>query len=240
MTDHVMEINEQHERASEAHKEKDAFVSRVSILVAVLAVVTAATSSLENTETAGAITDSSRAVLAQDKATDQWNFYESKSLKKNLFDVASSAGGAKGRRLRQEIRPRGRRTRAQLRNQAKEFEKKRDEAIESSEKHEHRHHKPGHRCHPAGDRHRHLYRRHHHPQALALGYVAYFGGGRPADRYFGLPLGGSRRADPCRRVVFRCATRHVGVDPRLVILRCMQIEAFERRKRTSSAVRAHS
>src|SRR5579875_2305804 len=89
----VMEFNERSERAAEAHHEKDAFAGRVSILVAVLAVVTAATSSLENTETAGAITDSSRAVLAQDKATDQWNFYESKSLKKNIFDIAAAAGG---------------------------------------------------------------------------------------------------------------------------------------------------
>ena len=94
MTD-ILEVRELHEHAEEARHEKDAFVSRVSILVAVLAVVTAATSSLENTETAGAITDSSRAVLAQDKATDQWNFYESKSLKKNLFDVAAGQGGAK-------------------------------------------------------------------------------------------------------------------------------------------------
>ena len=95
MMSDILEVRELHEHAEEARHEKDAFVSRVSILVAVLAVATAATSSLENTETAGAITDSSRAVLAQDKATDQWNFYEAKSLKKNMLDIASSAGGPK-------------------------------------------------------------------------------------------------------------------------------------------------
>jgi hypothetical protein len=139
MTD-FMENSEQRERAAEARHEKDAFVSRVSILVAVLAVVTAATSSLENTETAGAITDSSRAVLAQDKATDQWNFYESKSLKKNIFDVAAAAGGPKAadyaKKSAHEAADEG-----AAQESAKEFEKKRDEAIESSEKHEHRHHK---------------------------------------------------------------------------------------------------
>jgi hypothetical protein len=139
MTD-LLEVHEQHERAAEAHKEKDNFVSRVSILVAVLAVATAATSSLENTETAGAITDSSRAVLAQDKATDQWNFYEAKSLKKNLFDVAASAGGAKAadyaKRSAHEAEGEG-----AAQDSAKSFEKKRDDFIESSEKHEHRHHR---------------------------------------------------------------------------------------------------
>jgi hypothetical protein len=139
MTD-IMEVHEQHERASEAHKEKDAFVSRVSILVAVLAVVTAATSSLENTETAGAITDSSRDVLAQDKATDQWNFYESKSLKKNLFDVAAAQGGPRSADYAKKSAHEAEGQDA-AQNQAKAFEKKRDEALESSEKHEHRHHR---------------------------------------------------------------------------------------------------
>jgi hypothetical protein len=139
MTD-ILEVHEQHERAAEARHEKDAFVSRVSILVAVLAVVTAATSSLENTETAGAITDSSRAVLAQDKATDQWNFYESKSLKKNMLDIAASAGGPKAadyaKKSAHEAADEG-----AAQDQAKAFEHKRDEAIESSERHEHRHHR---------------------------------------------------------------------------------------------------
>ena len=136
----ILEVHEQHERASEARHEKDGFASRVSILVAVLAVVTAATSSLENTETAGAITDSSRAVLAQDKATDQWNFYEAKSLKKNMLDIAASAGGPKAadyaKKSAHEAADEG-----AAQDAAKEFEHKRDEAIESSEKHEHRHHR---------------------------------------------------------------------------------------------------
>jgi hypothetical protein len=139
MTD-FMENSEQRERAAEARHEKDAFVSRVSILVAVLAVVTAATSSLENTETAGAITDSSRAVLAQDKATDQWNFYEAKSLKKNLFDVAASTGGPKADDYAKKSAHEAEGQDA-AQEQAKAFEKKRDEAIESSERHEHRHHR---------------------------------------------------------------------------------------------------
>jgi Domain of unknown function (DUF4337) len=136
----ILEVHEQHERASEAHHGKDAFASRVSILVAVLAVATAATSSLENTETARAITDSSRAVLAQDKATDQWNFFESKSLKKNILDIAAAAGGSKAADYAKRSVHEGADEGAAL-EQAKEFEHKRDEAIESSEKHEHRHHR---------------------------------------------------------------------------------------------------
>src|SRR5579875_1679652 len=136
----VMEFNERRERAAEAHHEKDAFAGRVSILVAVLAVVTAATSSLENTETAGAITDSSRAVLAQDKATDQWNFYEAKSLKNNMLDIAASAGGAKAADYAKKSAHEASDEASAL-GQAKTFEHARDEAIESSERHERRHHR---------------------------------------------------------------------------------------------------
>jgi hypothetical protein len=135
-----MEINEQQERAGEARHEKDAFVGRVSILVAMLAVVTAATGSLENTETAGAITGFSRAVLAQDKATDQWNFYEAKSLKKNMFDVASAQGGPKADDFAKKSAHEAA-DEKDAQTTAKSFEKQRDEALEDSEKHEHRHHR---------------------------------------------------------------------------------------------------
>ena len=139
MTD-FMDNNEQRERAAEARHEKDVFVSRVSILVAVLAVVTAATSSLENTETAATITAFSKAVLAQDRATDQWNFFEAKSLKKNIYDVASAEGGPKADDFAKRAAHEGA-DQKDLQTTAKGFEKQRDEALEEGEVHEHRHHR---------------------------------------------------------------------------------------------------
>jgi hypothetical protein len=135
-----LEINEQQERATEAAHKKDVFVSRVSILVAILAVVMAATSSLENTETAATITGFSRAVLAQDRATDQWNFYEAKSLKKNIFDVAAAQAGPKADDYAQKSAHEAA-DEKQAQTTAKSFETQRDQALESSELHEHRHHR---------------------------------------------------------------------------------------------------
>jgi hypothetical protein len=135
-----MEIKEQGERAAEARHEKDAFVSRVSILVAVLAVVTAATSSLENTETAATITSFSKAVLSQDKATDQWNFFEAKSLKKNIYDVASAEGGPKADDFAKKSAHEAA-DQKDLQTTAKGYETQRDEALEEGETHEHRHHR---------------------------------------------------------------------------------------------------
>jgi hypothetical protein len=136
----IIEIGEQRERASEARREKDLFASRVSILVALLAVITAATSSIENTETAATITSFSKAVLAQDKATDQWNFFEAKSLKKNMLEIAAQQGGPKTpdftrKAQKESLDQDGAQTKA------KGFEEQRDHALEESERHEGRHHR---------------------------------------------------------------------------------------------------
>jgi len=135
-----MDVREREKAAEEAERGRDAFASRVSILVAVLAVVTAATSSLENTETAGAITEASRAVLAQDQATDQWGLYQAKSLKKNLFDIAAASPSprAKGYAQKAASEASGETT---AQTQAKSFEARRDADLEASDRHERRHHR---------------------------------------------------------------------------------------------------
>ena len=57
--------------------------------------IAAVAGSLETYESGAAIISANEAVLNQDRATDQWNFFEAKSLKKNLYDLAADAGGAK-------------------------------------------------------------------------------------------------------------------------------------------------
>lgn len=135
-----MDVKERQEAATEAQRGRDGFAARVSILVAVLAVVTAGTSSLENTETAGAITQASRAVLSQDQATDQWGLYQAKSLKKNLYDIAAASGGTRTSEFARKSTSEAS-GEAQAQAQAKVFETARDHALEASEKHERRHHR---------------------------------------------------------------------------------------------------
>ena len=82
---------------------RNPFISRVSITVAVLAVMAAAAGSLETVEGGRAITESSEAVLAQDKATDSWNEYQADSLKRHMYEIASVAGSAKAEEYAKEI-----------------------------------------------------------------------------------------------------------------------------------------
>jgi hypothetical protein len=98
MTDSPLEELEHHEHAehaAEAAESRNPLLSQVTLTIAVLAVVAAIAASLETTESDNAIQAKNDAVLAQDQATDQWGFANSKSLRKKVYEIAADQGGAK-------------------------------------------------------------------------------------------------------------------------------------------------
>lgn len=135
-----MDAHEHLEHAEHAAHERDPFTSRVSITVAVLAVLAASASSLETFESASAIIGANRAVLAQDQATDQWNFYEAKSLKKNLYTLAADAGGPHAADYAKKAKAEGA-DQDSAQAAAKRLEQEREAALADSERHEQRHHR---------------------------------------------------------------------------------------------------
>ena len=139
MSDPALEAHEHAEHAEHAAHERDPFISRVSITVAVLAVMAAAAGSLETVEGGRAITESSEAVLAQDKATDSWNEYQADSLKRHMYDIASVPGGARTGEYAKEI-AKDRESQDKAREKAEESEKDRDTRVKESAMHEERHH----------------------------------------------------------------------------------------------------
>ena len=82
MSKSPVEHFEHAEHAEHAALLGDPFLTQVSITIAILAVIAATVGSLETLETADAIGDKNAAVLLQNKATDTWNFYQAKSIKK--------------------------------------------------------------------------------------------------------------------------------------------------------------
>ena len=82
MSESPVEHFEHAEHAGHASLLGDPFLTQVSITIAILAVIAATVGSLETLETADAIGDKNAAVLLQNKATDTWNFYQAKSIKK--------------------------------------------------------------------------------------------------------------------------------------------------------------
>lgn len=136
--DPALEAHEHTEHAEHAAHARDPFIAKVSITVAVLAVMAAAAGSLETVEGGRAITESSEAVLAQDKATDSWNEYQADSLKRHMYEIALASGG-NAEKYREEI-GKDREGQAKAREKAEEAEKDRDLRLRESAKHERRHH----------------------------------------------------------------------------------------------------
>jgi hypothetical protein len=137
--DPALDAHEHAEHAEHAAHEKNPFISRVSITVAVLAVMAAAAGSLETVEGGRAITQSSEAVLAQDKATDSWNEYQADSLKRHIYEIAAASNPGKAEAYGDEM-AKDRQGQASAKDKAEDAEKERDARIRESAGHESRHH----------------------------------------------------------------------------------------------------
>jgi len=137
--DPALEAHEHAEHAEHAAHEHDPFISRVSITIAILAVLAAGVGSLETIEAGGAITASSEAVLSQDKATDVWGEYQADSLKKHIYGIAGDGGGPNAARYQSTAKEQVAKQ-AEIKKQAQEDEAERDKLLSASRTHEHRHH----------------------------------------------------------------------------------------------------
>jgi len=140
VTDAPLEAHDHAEHAAHAAHENNPFISRVSITIALLAVIAAVAGSLETYESGAAIIRANEAVLLQDQATDQWNLYQAKSLKKNMYSIAADAGGPRADGYRAKAKDEGA-GQDQAQAEAKRLEAERAQATDASAHHERRHHK---------------------------------------------------------------------------------------------------
>jgi hypothetical protein len=137
--DPALDAHEHTEHAEHAAHTRDPFIARVSITVAILAVMAATAGSLETVEASRAIALSSEAVLAQDKATDSWNEYQADSLKRHMYEIASASGGPKTEDYLRDIKNE-RVSQEKARDKAQDAEHERDTNLRNSTLHEDRHH----------------------------------------------------------------------------------------------------
>jgi len=133
-----MEAHEHAEHAEHAAHENSPLVSQVTMTIAVMAVIAAISASLETTEGDKTIVAKNEAVLQQNRATDAWNEYEAKSLKKNLYALAADQAGPKAAGYA-KVAAQNAADQKTIQAQAKAFEKTRDRLGEEAEVHERRH-----------------------------------------------------------------------------------------------------
>lgn len=127
------------EHAEHAAHEGTPFLLVVSMTIAILAVIAASVGSLETIETAATLTAQNAAALNQSKASDQWAFFQAKSIKKSIHEVAARQGGPQAEQLAREAKRYEDESRA-IKSEAEGFEHHVEEHLHEAERHEHRHH----------------------------------------------------------------------------------------------------
>ena len=82
------------EHAAHAHAEGGLNAAIVPLSIAVMAVIAAVFGSLETTAASNAVLARSSAAVRQGEASDLWGFFQARSIKKNMYELAAlqSAG----------------------------------------------------------------------------------------------------------------------------------------------------
>jgi hypothetical protein len=90
MSGHEMHVHGAHDHAVEHEGHRRGLGQQVAIFSAVLATVGAIVSFLGGHTQNNALLYKNEAVLKRAEASDQWNFYQAKSMKQNLAELAST------------------------------------------------------------------------------------------------------------------------------------------------------
>lgn len=127
------------EHAEHVAHEGTPFMTQVSLTIAIFAVAAATIGSLETIETAATLGAQNAAALSQSKASDQWAFFQAKSIKKSVNEAVSKQGGPQAEPLAREAKRYDDESKA-IKTDAEALEHRVEEHLHEAEHHEHRHH----------------------------------------------------------------------------------------------------
>ena len=139
MEDQTSDHLEHAEHAEHAAHSGKAFMSVVSVTIAILAVIAAIIGSFQSVEEGATVAERTSATLVQNQATDQWGFFQSKSLKKNMYEIAAANGGPNAGSFAETAKKNETESKA-IQDKAKDLEKQVEEKLQASERHEKRLH----------------------------------------------------------------------------------------------------
>lgn len=82
------------EHAAHAAREGGLAAALIPLSITVMAVIAAIFGSLETTSSSTAVFARSDAAVRQSEASDLWSFYQARSIKKNMYEIAAQQAGA--------------------------------------------------------------------------------------------------------------------------------------------------
>jgi hypothetical protein len=126
------------QHVAEAHAHGGANAAVIPLSIAIMAVIAAAFGSMETTWASHAVLARSSAAVRQGEASDLWAFYQARSIKKNMYEIAAGRGGDDAAALSAKADQYAREE-SDLDKQAraKEAEVKREEAASEEAMHRH-------------------------------------------------------------------------------------------------------
>jgi hypothetical protein len=134
--DHVVEHAAEH-----AAQSGGGFASRIAAMTAVLATVGALFSYQGGSTQNAALLYKNEATIRKTEASDQWNFYQAKSNKQNLAELAAVLGSADVKERYRQDAERYKAEKAEIKAKAEALEEASKEAEQLSEEAMHQHHR---------------------------------------------------------------------------------------------------
>lgn len=140
MSEHGFHVHGPHDHAVEhAAQHGDTFSNNIAVMTAILATVGALFGYLGGATQNEAALYKNNAAIAKTAAADAWNYYQAKSIKQNIADMAASLPGADKERFKAQA-ARYDTDKANNRKEAEKLDKQSDEWNEKSEHALHTHH----------------------------------------------------------------------------------------------------
>jgi hypothetical protein len=135
------EVKGPHEEVLEAGEEGSGFNNRLAVMTAVMATIGALLSYEASVTLGEAIIFKNEASIKKTEASDQWNFYQAKSNKQNLAELAAKLTTGKEHDDSKSEALRYNSEKSEIKKKAGDLEKLSHEADEHSEQYMHFHHR---------------------------------------------------------------------------------------------------
>ncbi len=135
------EVKGPHEEVLEGGEEGRSFNNRLAVMTAVMATIGALLSYEASVTLGEAILLKNEASIKKTEASDQWNFYQAKSNKQNLAELAAKLTTGKDRDVSNNDALRYVAEKDEIKKKAEALEKLSHDADEHSEQHMHSHHR---------------------------------------------------------------------------------------------------
>jgi hypothetical protein len=141
MSEHGFHVHGPHDHAVEhaAQHGGDSFSNNIAVMTAILATAGAVFGYLGGDTQNDAALYKNNAAIAKTAAADAWNYYQAKSIKQNIADMAASLPGADQEKFKAQA-ARYDADKAGNRKEAEKLDKQSDEWNEKSEQALHTHH----------------------------------------------------------------------------------------------------